>query len=256
MSAPGFAFGTEERHEGDAAEEQPVMGAISLLKGAVAVGALAFAVFALAPGIDLATARLFYAGNGQFIGNQLAMFGMLRFTFNGLFYLTCAVTVVGLVITARTAANWLGLGIRKWLFIAVCLLTGPLVVANIGFKDHWGRARPRDIVEFAGSKAFTAPFPASNQCNYNCSFVSGEASSVFMVLFVAALLFKSLSRNFVTLSILLGGLAGLTRMAQGGHFLSDVIFAGVLMAMTGASLQLLFDTLESDRKNSIEPSSA
>lgn len=142
MSAPGFAFGTEERHDGDAAEEQPVIGAISLIKCALAVGALAFAVFSVAPGIDLAIARLFYAGNGQFIGNQLAMFGMLRFTFSGLFYLTCAVTAVGLVITARTAAKWLGLGLRKWLFIAVCLLTGPLVVANIGFKDHWGRARP------------------------------------------------------------------------------------------------------------------
>jgi lipid A 4'-phosphatase len=256
MSAPDFAFGTEERHEGDATEEQPVIGAIDLLKGAVVVGALALAVFVLMPGLDLAIERLFYVGNGQFIGNKLAVFGILRSSFNALFVLTCAVTALGLFITARTAANWLGLGIRKWLFIAICLLTGPLVVANIGFKDHWGRARPRDIVEFAGSKAFTAPFPASNQCDYNCSFVSGEASSVFIVLFIAALLFKSLSRNFVPLGILLGGLAGLTRMAQGGHFLSDVIFAGVLMAITGASLQLLFDTLESERENSIEPGSA
>lgn len=256
MSAPGFAFGTDERNEGDAAEEQPVIGAIGLLKGAVAVGALALAVFVLVPELDLAIARLFYAGNGQFIGNQLAVFGMLRFSFNALFYLTCAVTAVGLFMTAPTAGNWLGFGIRKWLFVAICLLTGPLVVANLGFKDHWGRARPRDIVEFAGTKTFTAPFPASNQCTYNCSFVSGEASSVFIVLFVAALLFKSRSRNFVALGILLGGLAGITRMAQGGHFLSDVIFAGVLMAITGASLQLLFDTLESERENSVEPGSA
>jgi lipid A 4'-phosphatase len=105
MSASGFAFGTEEPFEGDAAEEQPVIGAIGLIKGAVAVGALAFAVFSLAPGLDLAIARLFYAGNGQFIGNQLAFFGMLRFAFNGLFYLTCGVTAVGLLITAGRPQN-------------------------------------------------------------------------------------------------------------------------------------------------------
>ncbi|WP_045836636.1 phosphatase PAP2 family protein [Hyphomicrobium sp. 99] len=252
MSAPGFAFGIEERHEHDPAEEKPGIDAIDLIKGAVAVGALSFAVFALMPGIDLKVAHLFYAGNGQFVGNQLPAVGVIRFGFNAAFYVTCALTVVGLVISGRTASSWLGFGIRKWLFLALCLLTGPLVVANIGFKDHWGRARPRDVVEFAGSKAFTAPFPPSSQCSFNCSFVSGEASSVFIVLFAAALLFRSLSRNFVAFGILLGGLAGLTRMAQGGHFLSDVIFAGVLMAITAGCMQLLFDTLEGEPRRLIE----
>ncbi len=256
MSVPGFAFGMEERHENDVAEDKPVINAIGLIKGAVTVGALSFAVFGVMPGIDLAAAHLFYAGNGQFVGNQLAAFGMLRLAFNVAFYVTCALTLVGLFLTARTAAGWLGVDKRKWLFLALCLLTGPLVVANIGFKDHWGRARPRDVVEFAGAKAFTAPFPPASQCDYNCSFVSGEASSIFIVLFAAAMLFKSRSRNFVTSAIVLGGLAGLTRMAQGGHFLSDVIFAGVLMAITAGCLQLLFDTLEGERAGLIEPGSA
>ncbi len=253
MSVPGFAFGMEDRHENDVAEAKPVIDAIGLIKGAVAVGALSFAIFGMMPGIDLAAAHLFYAGNGQFVGNQLPAFGMLRLAFNVAFYVTCALTLVGLFVTARTASGWLGVDKRKWLFLAVCLLTGPLVVANLGFKDHWGRARPREVVEFAGTKAFAAPFPPSSQCSYNCSFVSGEASSIFIVLFAAAMLFKSLSRNFVTSAIVLGGLAGLTRMAQGGHFLSDVIFAGVLMAITAGCLQLLFDTLEGERAGLIEP---
>ncbi|MBN9246425.1 MAG: phosphatase PAP2 family protein [Hyphomicrobium sp.] len=256
MSVPGLAFGMEERHENDVAEDKPVIDAIGLIKGAVAVGALSFAIFGLMPGIDLAAAHLFYAGNGQFVGNQLAAFGMLRLAFNVAFYVTCALTLVGLFITARSASDWLGIEKRKWLFLTLCLLTGPLVVANIGFKDHWGRARPREVVEFAGTKTFSPPFPPSSQCTYNCSFVSGEASSIFIVLFAAAMLFKSLSRNFVTSAIVLGGLAGLTRMAQGGHFLSDVIFAGVLMAITAGCLQLLFDTLEGERAGLVEPGSA
>jgi lipid A 4'-phosphatase len=49
----------------------------------------------------------------------------------------------------------------------------------------------------------------------------------------------------VVLGMVLGSLAGLVRIAQGGHFLSDVVFAGVFMAMTAALLQLLFETIQS-----------
>jgi lipid A 4'-phosphatase len=45
-------------------------------------------------------------------------------------------------------------------------------------------------------------------------------------------------------------------MAQGGHFLSDVVFAGVLMAITAGSIQLLFDTLEAERFKALEQGSA
>ena len=187
------------------------------------------------------------------IGSRIELVSLIRFAFNVFFYLTCTITVVGLIMTARKNKPWLELTLGKWLFIALCLITGPLVVANICFKDHWGRARPRDVIEFAGSKAFTAPFPPSGQCDYNCSFVSGEASSIFIVLFAAALLSQYRSRDFVALGIVLGGLAGLMRMAQGGHFLSDVIFAGVLMAITAAGIRILFETLAAERGAPHEP---
>jgi lipid A 4'-phosphatase len=256
MWVPYFAFESDEHHPDDEIEGSPPVAAIDMLRAGLIVGAAALAVFTIAPGIDLAIERFFYAGNGQFVGNQLTLFWLLRLGFNVFFYATCVVTIVGLIIAARTASTWLGLGVRKWLFIALCLVTGPLVVANIGFKDHWGRARPRDVVEFGGEKAFTPAFPPSNQCKYNCSFVSGEASSIFIVLFAGVFLFGSHSRKFVALAIVLGGLAGLTRMAQGGHFLSDVVYAGVLMAVTAGSVQLLFDTLEAERPKALEQGSA
>jgi lipid A 4'-phosphatase len=256
MWGPKFAFDMDERIEDGEEAAAAIVTPIVMLKGALATGAAALAVFALLPGLDLAFARLFYLGHGHFLGNEITLFPLIRRAFNIFFYVTCGITIVGLIMSARTNRPWLELNVSKWLFICLCLITGPLVVANIGLKDHWGRARPRDVVEFAGTKEFTPPFPPSGQCDYNCSFVSGEASSIFMVLFVAALLFRSRSRNFVALGIVLGGLAGLTRMAQGGHFLSDVIFAGVLMAVTAASIQLLFDTLEAERLRTIEQGSA
>ena len=91
---------------------------------------------------------------------------------------------------------------------------------------------------------FTAPvFPPSNQCDYNCTFVSGEASSIYVIFFAAAFLLRRHARRMIALGVVFGSLAGLTRIAQGGHFLSDVVFAGVFMALTAACLQLLFDTI-------------
>lgn len=259
MWAPKFAFDPDGRHDdgdGDDDARRPDVTAIAMLRGALTVGAVALIIFLLLPGLDLTIARLFYIGDRQFLGSELLIVPAMRLAFNIFFYLTCALTLLGLVMAARSASPWLGLAFSRWLFVALCLITGPLVVANIGFKDHWGRARPRDIVEFSGTKAFTAPFPPSGQCDYNCSFVSGEASSIFIVLFAAALLFKSRSRNFVALGVVFGGLAGLMRMAQGGHFLSDVVFAGVLMAITAASIQLLVEALEAERLRPTEQGSA
>ncbi len=249
MWAPKFAFNWHERTEdGDKTVTRPPVTATTMLRGALVIGALALLLFVLVPDLDLAVTRLFYLGDHHFSGNGGILFPVLRQAFQIFFYLTCAVTLVGLVVAARNA--------KPWLFVAVCLITGPLVVTNIGFKDHWGRARPRDVVEFAGAKAFSPPFPPAEQCDYNCSFVCGEASSIYLVMFAAALLFRSRSRKFVALGILFGSLAGLTRIAQGGHFLSDVVFAGVLMAITAAIIRLMFETLEAERVRPIEQQGA
>ena len=229
-------------HEPD---ERRGISALGLLKIVLCTGISAFLLFRVFPDLDLQIARWFYSGDSQFIGNQMRVFAFSRQFFNILFYLICGVGALGLVVTARTARAWLGLGLSKWVFLALCLLVGPLVVTNIGLKDHWGRARPRDVIEFGGTKAFTPPFPPAEQCQYNCSFVSGEASSIFIVFFAAGFLFRSQARNIITLGIVLGSLAGLTRMAQGGHFLSDVAFAGIFMALTAGALQLLFDIIKS-----------
>ncbi len=257
MWTPKFAFDPEGRHDDDdEAPIRPPIDAISMLKGAAVVGVVALAIFVSFPELDLAVTRLFYIGDGHFMGRRGVLFPLLRLAFNVFFYATCALALVGLVMSIRKSGPWLHLGVGKWLFVALCLITGPLVVANIGLKDHWGRARPRDVIEFNGTKAFTAPFPPSGQCSYNCSFVSGEASSIFIVLFAAALLFPPYSRNFVALGIGLGGLSGLTRISQGGHFLSDVVFAGVLMAATAACIQILFDTLEAERARRVQHGTA
>ena len=254
MWAPKFAFNWHEpTDEGDEAAARAPVTAIAMLRWALIVGGIALVAFVSAPKIDLAVAHAFYLGNHQFVGKKFLLIPVIRWVFIIFFYLVCAVTLVGLVKTIRTGKAWLDLGLNKWLFVTLCLITGPLLVTNIGFKDHWGRARPRDVIEFNGTKAFSGPFPPAAQCEHNCSFVSGEASSTFIVLFAAALLFAPYSRKLVALGIVLGALTGLMRMAQGGHFLSDVIFAGVFMAITAAGLKIAFETLGAEGAPSAKP---
>jgi lipid A 4'-phosphatase len=43
--------------------------------------------------------------------------------------------------------------------------------------------------------------------------------------------------------VLAGLFSGLVRLSQGAHFLSDIVFAGVVMAATVAGIYLLFDLI-------------
>lgn len=243
MLAPNVSFGPEGFRDAYEPAERPAVSAHAMIKWALLVGAAALLLFLVLPSLDTTITHVFYGGRGRFIGNRSLVFVASRDLFNVVLYLTCTVTVIGLFVAGRSAGPCLGLAFNKWLFLALCLIIGPLVVTNIGLKDHWGRARPRDVVEFGGAKAFTPVFPPANQCDHNCSFVSGEASSIYVIFFAAAFLLRRHARRMIALGIILGSLAGLTRIAQGGHFLSDVVFAGVFMALTVACLQLLFDTI-------------
>jgi lipid A 4'-phosphatase len=199
---------------------------------AVAVGLLAGALFLVFPEIDLLFGRIFHEPGVGFTGHAHPGVPALRWAFI-VFYFSCiALVIVGLVRTHARRGVWLGLASGQWLFLAVCLGVGPGLVANVLFKDQWGRARPKHVVEFGGEKAFTPPLVPARQCQRACSFVSGEASSVFVPFYAAALILPRWSVLLVATGTVSGLVAGLVRVSQGAHFLSDVIFAGVLMAIT------------------------
>jgi lipid A 4'-phosphatase len=206
----------------------------SLLVSSLAFGVLAGIAFLAFPEIDLIASRVFHVGSGTFSGQSLGWVQMLRSLFVGVFYLCIATALAGLVITRGRTRSWLHLTGAQWLFLAICLAMGPGVVTNIVFKDHWGRARPKQVVEFGGAKTFTPPLIPTDQCANNCSFVSGEAASIFMPFYAVGLLMPQWAAVLLVGGTVLGFMAGLVRMSQGAHFLSDVIFAAVFMALTAA----------------------
>lgn len=114
--------------------------------------------------------------------------------------------------------------------LLVVLAIGPGLVVNGILKEHWGRARPRDVTEFGGDRRFTPAFVISDQCERNCSFTAGHPSAGFAL---AALGYAYSSRRrrrqVIAAATGFGLLVGLARVAAGGHFLSDVLFSGVIV---------------------------
>lgn len=108
-------------------------------------------------------------------------------------------------------------------FILCALLLGPGLLAHNLLKDNWGRARPFQTDLFGGQKQFTPAWELADQCERNCSFVSGHAAMGFFPLVLAML--GRRYRPWLFAGLGLGMLTGAARIAQGGHFLSDIVFA-------------------------------
>ena len=202
------------------------------------------------PSVDLRFASVFYQGDGTFAGQHSSLSFILRNAFIALYVLACVVAVAGLVLTRDSKRLWIGLAFMQWLFLTVSLAVGPGVVANLALKDQFGRARPSQIVEFGGSKHFTAALVPAKECQRNCSFVSGKSSSIFVLFFATACLWRRHFKALAVSGIVCGGAAGLVRMSQGGHFFSDVVFSAVFMAMTVFALYWLFEAIaEAGQRN-------
>lgn len=122
------------------------------------------------------------------------------------------------------------------LFLAMALGCGLIVHAI--FKDHWGRPRPKQVIEFGGNQEFRAFYQANlfGKTEPAKGFPCGHCSTGFYF-FSLALVFwrmgkKRYGKMVFWFSIFWGGIIGLARMAQGGHFFSDVVMAGLMMWLT------------------------
>ena len=126
---------------------------------------------------------------------------------------------------------------KAWLFLLLALLIGPGLVANVGFKDHWGRARPREVTEFGGSAYFTpALAPQFQNTRSNGSFVSGDGAFGFFLTAFAYVVPPRFSRKVFWATLTTGGVFGFVRIAMGAHFFSDVIYAAFFMLAATAGI--------------------
>ena len=204
----------------------PLRPAVPVLLGLALV--LTALVFYIAPDLDLAAASLFYRGRNMFVGQthlgELArrlvywVPTLLLLAFAGLF----GVRRFGRTVPFAPSG-------RGVLFLALTFALGPGLLVNTVLKDHSHRPRPYQTLNFGGEDAFRPFYTFDGDCQRNCSFVSGEGAAAAWTLAPALLVPLPLRVAAVAASLVFAVAVGLLRMAFGGHYLSDTIFAFLLI---------------------------
>ena len=213
-------------------------------------------LFVVFPTVDLWFTGLFYDGVRGF---YLSGAWWVRLFYHLIPVITTCVVLGLLALLACALIRKRAVGpfnTRVVLYLLATLALGPGLVVHTVFKDHWGRARPRDVIEFGGDKTFTPAFVISDQCDRNCSFVAGHPSMGFYFFALAFLARRRRYRLYLAAGGF-GGLVGLGRIAQGAHFLSDVIFSGVFVFVVAYILYYCLlrpETAEAGQAPDREPS--
>ncbi|MDD2540745.1 MAG: phosphatase PAP2 family protein [Desulfuromonadaceae bacterium] len=144
--------------------------------------------------------------------------------------------------------------IRPGLFLVILLALGPGLLVNSVFKEYWGRPRPREIVQFGGTKEFLQPWQ-KGIAHKGRSFPSGHSSAAF---YLSAPFFIFRRRKprtaalWMTGGLIFGILMSIARIAQGGHFLSDTLWAWGMVQLTAVALYYLLH-LDRDEAQSAAP---
>jgi lipid A 4'-phosphatase len=185
--------------------------------------------FIMFPQIDLTVSGWFYHPGAGFYLRELPF---PQFILKGMPPIVIGVAAYVLVMGVAGAVLgqvFFGITRRVAAFVVLSLALGPGVIVNLLLKDHWGRARPSQIVEFGGSAHFTPPLMMADQCTSNCSFSSGHGALGFWVIAFALLAPPRWRLLAVAAALAFGVLVGFVRIAQGGHFLSDVVVSALVV---------------------------
>lgn len=203
---------------------------------AIPVAILVLATIVIAwSGADLKLSALFCIGGKWPVGNlqpwhllyKLDRIPSFMVALSGL-----GAAVLGLMYQKRR--SW----IRPGLFLVILLALGPGLVVNSVFKEYWGRPRPQEIVQFGGKKEFLQPWQ-KGVAHAGRSFPSGHSSAAF---YLTAPFFLYRRKNArVARFWMIGGLSfglmmSIARISQGGHFLSDTVWAWGMVHLIAVAL--------------------
>lgn len=179
--------------------------------------------------LDLKVARAFFSGN-HFSSTPFFDFLYDRAVLPGLWVGGISFALV-LLSYAKKYRHFREAALQ----MTLTLVVGAGFIVHTVLKDHWGRPRPKQVEEFGGMQPFR-PYYSPNffhQPEPSRSFPCGHCTMGFYF-FSLAFVCRRLGKKgwewfFYLFALALGGALGLARIVQGGHFLSDVIWSGLIL---------------------------
>lgn len=222
--------------ERDDSASEPDAGMDNRLIWAVLFFALA--VYAKFPAVDLiVSSRYFDAARGLFIHAQdplvLLLYDWTPPIGRGLALLAALHALLApLIANALQAAGHTEAARRcrgPWrhvstVFLCAALLGPGLIIEGV-FKNTMGRPRPVQVDAFGGTQPFQGPFERGDNPDAHRSFCSSHAAAGFALMGLGLTCGPVWRRRWFLIGLVSGAVIGAGRIMQGGHFLSDVIFA-------------------------------
>lgn len=209
------------------------------------VPVLAFVLYApFSSSLDLLVARWFYGDHRHFQSNW----------FYDLMYHEAVIPaqVIGYLALPIFLLSFKFPALKKWrsasLLLVLTIAIGAGLIVHVLLKNRWGRPRPVHVTEFGGVESFR-PFYQPNFFHGPPplrSFPCGHCTMGFYFFAVAFVCkrggYRRLALICFAFAILFGLAIGVARIAQGGHFLSDVLVSGLIMWLCAAFFdKLLFE---------------
>lgn len=187
----------------------------------------------LTPFLDLEISRYFYHTSGF----QSNAFWTFLFNYGPYPAHFTAIAALFIFTASFFFKTW-----RRWrapaLVLMLTMAIGAGLIVHAALKDHWGRPRPKQTIEFGGTQHFRAYYEPnfSHQPEPSKSFSCGHCSMGFYF-FALALVGRRMGSPAlfyigIGFAVVLGILLSLTRIAQGGHFFSDTLISALIMWLT------------------------
>jgi membrane-associated phospholipid phosphatase len=201
--------------------------AVALLM--LAITAALSLLFFVWPGIDLAVSRTFLNAENIFVLRDDPIATAVR-------RIVPLTEAIGVLLLLGGIAGLFTDKVRRFVapkaafFFVACLIVAPGLLVNTVLKDQWGRPRPNQVAELnqPPAREHQKVWVVSDQCERNCSFVSGDVSIAFTWLAAAPFVAAVYRRRVIGGIVAVGLVVAAVRVGQGGHFLSDVTLSACL----------------------------